>query len=379
MGARAATFGPDRPLRYMQSRPNPRLLAGLLGALACLWMAAPASAQRPAPAGFLGMAPQTALTEQDMRRMDQARIRSIRLPLAWFEIADRRPRVAPPDWSSLDHSVTLAAEHRMTVLPFAWGTPDWLASNPRAEPMFSPRARRAWARFLRSAARRYGPGGVFWQEHPELPRLPIRRWQLWNEPNILSFSLDPSPRRWAGLIKLGARAIHSVNPGAEILASGFFGRPLQRPNIQPAIFLRRALRGTGLRHFIDGIAVHPYVPRARDIPKTIRPLRRVLRDFGRARLPLWVTEMGWGSDSFESRWERGWRGQARELNVAMGILTRNRARWRIRRAYWYSWIDAPVCQFCDSSGLFTAGGRAKPSWYAFNSWTGGSAGLPSQP
>ena len=109
------------------------------------------------------------------------------------------------------------------------------------------------------------------------------------------------------------------------------------------------------------------------------PGREEIRDFRLARLPLWVTEMGWGSDAFESQWERGWRGQARELHVALRLLTRNRFRWRIPRAYWYSWIDAPVCQFCDSAGLFTAGGRAKPSWYAFNSWTGGNSRLPGNP
>ena len=354
----------------------PRLLGVLAALVACLCLAGPAAAQRPAPVGFIGMAPQTALTDQDMDRMDQARIRSIRLPLPWFEIAKRPPGVAKRNWSGFDHSVALAAEYGMTVLPFAWGTPPWIARNPRREPMFSARARTSWARFLRAAALRYGPGGAFWADHPQLPRLPIRRWQMWNEPNIISFSLNPSPRRWAGLMKLSAQAIHSVNPSAQILSSGFFGRPLQSPNIQPALFLSEALQGTGLRHFIDGIAVHPYVPRARGVPATIRPLRRVLRDFGIARMPLWITEMGWGSDAFESQWERGWRGQARELHVAMRILTRNRFRWRIPRAYWYSWIDAPVCQFCDSSGLFTDKGFAKPSWYAFNSWTGGDPQLP---
>ena len=360
----------------MRSQPKPHLLAALAGAVACLVLAAPAAAQPPAPDGFIGMAPQTVLTEQDMDRMDQARVRSIRLPLPWFEIAERRPGTSPPDWSGFERSLTLAAEHGMTVLPFAWGTPGWLALNPRREPMFSSGAQRAWIRFLRSAALRYGPAGTFWAAHPEVPRLVIRRWQIWNEPNIISFSLRPNPRRWAGLMKISSQALRSVNPGAQILASGFFGRPLQRPNIQPARFLRHALQGTGLRDFIDGIAVHPYVPRARDVPRTIRPLRRVLRDFGLARMPLWVTEMGWGSDSQESRWERGWRGQARELHVAMRALTRNRLRWRIPRAYWYSWIDAPVCQFCDSAGLFTEGGLAKPSWFAFNSWTGGDPELP---
>ena len=380
MGGGAATFRPDQPLRNMPLQLNPRLTGFFAVALACLcFTATAAEAQRPAPAGFIGMAPQTALTDEDLDRMQQARIRSIRLPLPWFEIAERRPGEAPADWSGFDHSLTLAARHRMTVLPFAWGTPSWIASDPRTEPMFSARARKAWTRFLRMSALRYGPGGAFWAENPELPKFPIRRWQIWNEPNIVSFSLRPSPRRWARLLKISARAVRSVNPNAQILASGFFGRPLQRPNIMPSVFLRRALKGTGLKYFINGIAVHPYVPQARDVPITIQPLRRVLRDFGIRRMPLWVTEMGWGSDWLESRWERGWRGQARELHVAMRHLTNNRRRWKVRRVYWYSWIDAPVCQFCDSAGLFTAKGRAKPSWYAFNTWTGGDPRLSGNP
>ena len=363
----------------MTPRSKLSTLVAILAALACI-AAAPATAPRPAPPGMIGLAPQTALTPKDMALRDQARVRSIRLPLAWFEIVDRRPADAPPDWSNFEHSLTVAAEQGISVLPFAWGTPSWVAADPTVEPVFSGRARRAWTTFLRRAARRYGPGGTFWAQHPELPPLVIRRWQIWNEPNIISFSRRPNPRRWAGLVKLSARALHSVNPNAEILASGLFGRPLQfPPNYPSALFLRRAMRGTGLRNVIDGIGLHPYVPRARGIPRLVTDLRKVLRDFGRPRMPLWITEMGWGSDRFESRWERGLSGQARELNTAMRLLTQSRRRWRVRRIYWYSWIDAPVCQFCDSAGLFTDSGEAKPAWYAFNSWTGGNSQLPEDP
>ena len=37
-----------------------------------------------------------------------------------------------------------------------------------------------------------------------------------------------------------------------------------------------------------------------------------------AATPLYITELGWGSDSFESRWSGAWEGQARQLE--RGVL-----------------------------------------------------------
>src|SRR5437763_145559 len=52
-----------------------------------------------------------------------------------------------------------------------------LARRPRPRP-----ARPAdFAAFLRTLIGRYGPQGSFWAEHPDLPRVPVRAWQVWNE------------------------------------------------------------------------------------------------------------------------------------------------------------------------------------------------------
>ena len=69
-------------------------------------------------------------------------------------------------------------------------------------------------------------------------------------------------------------------------------------------------------------------------------LRRVMRVHDDAETPLYVTELGWGSDSFESRWERGPCGQARELDRAFAMLAANRWRWRVGGVWWFSWADA---------------------------------------
>ena len=89
-----------------------------------------------------------------------------------------------------------------------------------------------------------------------------------------------------------------------------------------------------------------------------------------------MTELGWGSDSYESRWERGLRGQARELNQAMAMLVANRRRWRIGGVWWFSWTDAgrrlPVLRLGRPADRETA--KPSPSWYQFNAWTGGDPG-----
>jgi hypothetical protein len=120
--------------------------------------------------------------------------------------------------------------------------------------------------------------------------------------------------------------------------------------------------------------LHPYVADAGAILAQIENLRRVMRTHNDAHTPLLITEMGWGSDSGESRWERGLDGQARELDRAFAMLAAQRLRWRIGGVWWFSWTDEDgACQFCDSAGLLTQAREAKPAWYRFNAWTGGDA------
>jgi hypothetical protein len=260
----------------------------------------------------------------------------------------------------------------MRVLPFVWGTPPWLASTPGVEPL-SLRQRYAWRSFLRRAVERYGPYGEFWTENPDLEPKPIRSWEIWNEPNIVTFG-SADPERFARLIRDSGQTMKRLDPGAELILGGLFGRPLQiPPNIHPGQFLSRVYRSRRVKRWFDAIALHPYVAGAAAMRGQIENLRRVMRVHNDAQTPIYVTELGWGSDSFESRWERGLYGQARELNRAFAMLANHRHRWRIGGVWWFSWADAdgPSCQFCDSAGLLTDNRQAKPSWYRFNRWTGG--------
>jgi len=347
-------------------------LAAVAAALLCLPATAAAT---QAPPGFVvGISPQTPAGDDDYRLMETMGLKSLRLPLNWSSIERHSPYLVAPNWSDFDPSVALAAKYGMRVFPFVWGTPPWVAGQQRVEPVYRGWAGRAWASFLRRAVERYGPHGSFWRENPDLPFLPIHAWEIWNEENIVTFSAAPDPTRFARVMRIAGRSIHRADPGAEVILGGLFGRPLQvPPNVGSGDFLNRVYRAGNVKRFFDGVALHPYVADADAMRPQIRNLRRVMRNHHDAATPLYLTELGWGSDSFQTRWERGLLGQARELDQAFSMLVDNRRSWRIAGAWWFSWADANVgCQFCDSAGLLTDRREAKPSWYSFAAWTGGN-------
>jgi polysaccharide biosynthesis protein PslG len=335
---------------------------------------APAGAEGLAPKGFLGISPQSPPSESDFSLMERSDLDKMRWPLNWSAVETASPFSAEPDWDGFDHGVRLAATYGMRVLPVVASTPTWVDPEYRQEPVNGLYQRRAWASFLRRAIRRYGSDGVFWREHPNLAYHPIRVWEIWNEPNIVTFG-TADPASFARLIRISGRVLHKTDPGAKLILGGFFGRPLQvPPNLHPGSFLTRLYKAGGMKRWFDGVGLHPYVASATAIRGQIRTLRRVMRLHGDAGTPLYITEMGWGSDSFESRWERGMEGQAEELDRAMSMLVNNRRAWRIGGVWWFSWADVTgACQFCDSAGLLTEDREAKPSWYLFNEWTGGEA------
>ncbi|MBW8059111.1 MAG: hypothetical protein FVQ78_02015 [Solirubrobacterales bacterium] len=349
-----------------------RRLALLATALALLALP-PAAVGAFVPPGFVGISPQGPIGDSDFELMRQAGVKSVRLPLFWSSVQPHSRFVSTPEFSAFDNAVAAAAEHRIRVFPFLWGSPGWVAPRPLDEPVGSVWQRWAWASFLRDAVARYGSRGSFWEENPELPFLPIRQWEIWNEENIVTFSRRPDPERFARLIRHSGRVLHRADPGAKAIVGGLFGRPLQvPPNVRSGDFLSRLYRARRVKKYFDGVALHPYVADADAMRPQIANLRRIMRVHHDAATPLYVTELGWGSDSGESRWERGLRGQARELNRAMAMLANHRRAWRVGGVWWFSWVDQDGgCQFCDSAGLLTERREAKPAWYRFNSWTGG--------
>ena len=343
-------------------------------ALVALTLIGPASAEARLPRDFFGVVPQTALSSADTDRMRDGGLDVVRAPVFWRSVQPS-PR-SGYDWSGVDEAVAVTARSGLDLLPFLYGTPGWLGRETRM-PIDSARQRREWAAFLRAAVERYGPGGQFWLEHGPtsgdyVPPRPIRRWQVWNEPNFFYFATPASPGRYARLVKLSHQAIARTDPRAEVILGGLFGNPKERPPraMDATDFLDRLYAVPGIRASFDGVALHPYAASTEVLRELTEALRQVIVRNRDRRAGLYLTEIGWGSQRNPRRvaFEVGLREQARELRGAYGYLIGNRGRLNLKQAYWFSWKDRRgSCNFCDSVGLFRGGQRfkPKPAWHAF--------------
>ncbi len=376
-----------------------RLLATSL-LLVCLLAALFASAQvgsakappRP-PKGFFGIAPQTALTAEDVAYMKAGGIESIRWPLSWGAVQPTKK--GGFDWSGFDQTVEVAAAGGLGILPSIVSPPRWIAAKETTMPINSARQRTAWKAFLEAAVERYGPGGKFWKEHareqriegpegthyvPALPApQPIRTWQIWNESNFFYFAYPVSPRRYAKLVTISSQAIKSVQPNAKVLLSGLFGEPTAGGSrgMPAATFLRQFYRYPGIKSRFDGVSLHPYAVDSEVLEELVEEFHQVLVE-NHDRPAFYITEMGWGSqNNFQhDAFEQGPGGQARELKASYDFLLANQRRLNLRGVYWFSWKDIrESCDFCDSVGFFPQAKRykPKPAWRAFVRITGGRA------
>jgi hypothetical protein len=352
------------------------------------------------PVGFFGIAPQTPLTPRDAAYMRAGGIETIRMTVPWGAVQPTAKRRY--DWSSIDETVAIASRAGLHVLPFLGGTPSWLGRRTTKLPIYNARERSAWKAFLRAAVTRYGPHGSFWIEHAlpreeekptggisyqpaesvvveaAVPKMPIHTWQVWNEANFFYFAFPASPTRYARLIKMSSRAIKHADPHARVLLTGLFGRPDEGvpKGMHAANFLRRLYRVPGIKRSFDAVALHPYAINTKSLEEMVEEMHEVQVE-NHDRVPLYITEMGWGSqnDYQVDAFEQGIRGQVRQLRGAYRYLLENRRRLNLHQVDWFTWKDAPVCNFCDSTGFFRegAGFHPKPAWRAFVALTGGRA------
>jgi hypothetical protein len=350
-----------------------RRLGGVVIAVAVLLML-PAAAAAYLPPGFVGISPQNPLGHKDFELMSEAGVDNVRLPMFWSGIETKSPLVVKPDWSGFDKEVELAAEDDVRIMPFVLSSPEWVAPETIDLPVKTSWQRWAWGKFLREADRRYGPEGEFWEDHTKLDYLPITHWEIWNEENIVSFAAHPEPLEYAKLIRISGEALHGTDPESKVLIGGLFGRPLQiPPNVASGDYLQRLYRAGNVKPYFDGVALHPYVAEAKAMGAQLTNLRRIMAANGDNATPLYVTELGWGSASGPTRWQRGLQGQANQLSKSLELFSENRIRWKVRGVWWFTWTDeGGTCIFCGSAGLLNKHYEAKPSWYRFIEWTGGN-------
>jgi Beta-galactosidase/Glycosyl hydrolase catalytic core len=336
-----------------------RAAAVLVVVAAMAATASPAAAK--APTGFFGVVPQALPGKADFKRMEGA-VETVRMPIFWFEV---EPREGQYDFANVDKEVEEAAEAGISVLPFVYGSPGWVERSQAVAPLgHGPLA--AWRGFLRVLVQRYGPHGSFWVGNAQ--RGPIRRWQIWNEPNFrLYWAPRIEPAGYAKLLHASATAIRAADPGAKIVLAGI--APVGY-GMKTWIFMGRLLAVPGTLHDFDFAADHPYSANIPELDYQLERVRAAMVAGGAGRKPLLVTEFGVASHGdYPSAFVEGGQGQARFLRDAYSRLLAMRHRWNIAAAYWYTWQDDAKadrnCAFCQGAGLLRLNGTAKPAWFAY--------------
>jgi hypothetical protein len=343
------------------------------------------------PRTFFGVAPQANVGVEDLQRMGVGGVGTLRILLPWQGL-DQTPEEDDIDLSAVDPVVLAAAQNGIQVVPTIWGTPDWVAQGldgadcdpedpDRLCATFAPHsdaALAAWKDFVGRMVDRYGPSGSFWDEHTDIPKMPITTWQIWNEQNSSTFfQPEPDPAAYAKLLSSAADAIRKRDPNAVVMLGGMFQTNGEHGSILADDFLHELYAIDGAADDFDAVASHPYAHSIENIEDQVSLLHEQIQRAG-DDASLWVTEIGASSSDGKNPLELGEEGQADLLRDAFNLFLDHRVDWKLDGIIWYSWRDIPEglpapCDWCANSGLFPADALdPKPAWAAFISFTGGT-------
>jgi hypothetical protein len=326
-----------------------------------LLLFAPVAEARKAPPRYMGMnwdgaiaeAP-SAVRDAQFPRMASAGVETVRTTFRW---TDAQPvQGGPIDLSATDAFVIQAASRRIETLPVVIVAPAWARMSPA--PLSPPSDGTLIQPYIRALIARYGPSGSLWTEHPELPRVPIRYWQFWNEPH-LPYQWDlPSDRRnewpqtYASQLKVFHSTVKQADPHAKVVLGGlanFSWRYLSQ------------LYSRGVHGNFEVAALHPYTTKPSGVVRLYKHFRRVMAKHGDRRKPVWVTELGLpasrGRAHSTSPLQTTSRGMARYLSGSYAAL-----RKTVPRVYWYTWASEYSGDIFRFAGLFRyAGGSGQPA------------------
>jgi hypothetical protein len=337
------------------------------------------AATAQAPPGFVGLVSDDAFWGTDAdpsRQRTMAAIagtgaRVLRQSFYWSII---EPQPGQYDFSLYDGYVAAAASANLSILPILYDPPAFRSARPASgarRGTYPPANYSDFAVFAAALVRRYGPGGAFWSQHPELPQLPIRSWQVWNEPNIpVYWPSGPNPAAYAAMLRTVGEGIKAVDPGAQVITAGLNESEL---GIKLVPFLQGMYRA-GAKGSFDVLALHPYAPGSDLVTAQLNRAVRELRRNGDPARTI-VTELGWATGGPSQRaLVVSELGQASLIRRTITRLARYRGQLRLDGVFYFNWRDvagAPGSRdyWGIHTGLLREDGSAKPAMQALTDVT----------
>jgi polysaccharide biosynthesis protein PslG len=275
----------------------------------------------------------------------------------------------PTSFAATDPIVGLAAQRHLQIVPVVLFGPDWDAAKFKPFPGAHARPAKPgpYANYLKDLVIRYGPHGTYWSENPTIPRVPIRMWQVWNEPSIPSYWPNrPWVKDYVKLLIAAHAAIKQADRGAKVVLAGL-------PNFSWQ-YLRNIYKVPGARAAFDVVAVHPYTAQPSGVITILNAVRNVMNAAGDSRKPMLASEVGWPSSRGKASQSLGTTeaGQAADVAAVLPLLAANRVKLRLIGFDFYSWIGDEYrgAAAFHYSGLFRYNDKTnhvipKPAWKPF--------------
>ena len=322
-----------------------RSLVAVLAALAALLVAVPAaSAARTVPQGFFGVMYDHGIEKASDEKQDgqwdamaQSGVETVRTVFDWGG-AQPSGRGTAFDFERTDGVVQRAALRNLDVLPVVMYSPKW-ARAYRNRFTSPPKSKNDYVTYLAALVERYGPEGSFWSEHPELPKHPVREWQIWNEPHLPAYWDAPErgPYGYAKTYPLLLRASYNIvktlDPGAKIVMAGLTQRAWEEIEV---------LYQRGIKRYFDVAALQIFPQTIRRAVKATAFFRDAMRRRGDGRKPIYLTEITWPAskgktEGIKYQRQETARGMATKLSQVYSAMAARRTRLGVRKVFWYTW------------------------------------------
>jgi hypothetical protein len=258
---------------------------------------------------------------------------------SWKDVpADRRsqfvsgPGGVPTDFEFTDLFVAGAAEEGLSLMPTVLYAPRWDGS-PKGNHV-QPAHDKPYAEYLSALVKRYGPNGKLWKLVPSIPKVPVVRWQIWNEPELGYFwDTKPFAPSYVKLLRISRSAIKAVDPSASIVLAALTNHSWDD--------LQAIYKVHGSRGLFDAVAADAYTRSARGVITILGNVRKVMNQYHDARKPLVATELGWPAAVGKTKAQFGFdtttKGQAEKVSQLMPLLAKNRQSLGLDSYYYYTW------------------------------------------
>jgi hypothetical protein len=330
----------------MRPQSGPRVARIALTALVTALLVAiakPPSAFAQAAPGFIGInaaglyVQDPASQAEELGQMQSHGITVVRQFFRWNYI---EPARGVYTWDNWDGFVLDAAQHNIRLEVMLGGENAFSSSRPLGNQdacIYPPANNGDFADFARAVVQRYGPGGAFWQLHPDLAQYAPTVYEIWNEPGInVYWGCQSNPAQYMALAKLTAAAIRSVYPQATIMNGSAPNKTTLKGGFWPKAFK------LGAAHVFNAFGLHPYAPTRAGVLANVRQIRRFLASVGARSWPLYITEFGWATGGPRGKYTAASEAaQAQLIKTTYVALWNARNKFRLQGTYYYDWRDLP--------------------------------------